>query len=117
MGMAAILVKGPGPFEQTFVHPSQGENLASIGPVLTTSTRTPTNIRTTETYLHYKLTNEPKGSCELKKKKKKKKQHAWSIHWLYRRSRNSAVKTLGVDVIATSLTTTTFKMGDVNATC
>ena len=37
MGMAAILVMWPGPFEQTFVPPSHGEsiwNLASIGPVV-----------------------------------------------------------------------------------
>ena len=37
MGMAAILVMWPGPFEQTFVPPSQGGsiwNLASIGPVV-----------------------------------------------------------------------------------
>ena len=37
MGMAAILVMWPGPFEQTFVPPSQESsiwNLASIGPVV-----------------------------------------------------------------------------------
>ena len=37
MGMAAILVMWPGPFEQDFVPPSQGGsiwNLASIGPVV-----------------------------------------------------------------------------------
>ena len=37
MGMAAILVMWPGPFEQTFVPPSQGVsiwNLSSIGPVV-----------------------------------------------------------------------------------
>ena len=37
MGMAAILVMWPGPFEQTFVPPSQGDsiwNLASISPVV-----------------------------------------------------------------------------------
>ena len=37
MGMAAILVMWQGPFEQTFVDPSQGGstwNLASIGPVV-----------------------------------------------------------------------------------
>ena len=36
MGMAAILVMWPGPFEQIFVLPSHGDsiwNLASIGPV------------------------------------------------------------------------------------
>ena len=37
MGMAAILVMWPGPFEQLFVPPPQGGstwNLASIGPVI-----------------------------------------------------------------------------------
>ena len=37
IGMAAILVMWPGPFEQTFVYPSpEGStwNLASIGPVV-----------------------------------------------------------------------------------
>ena len=37
MGMAAILVMWPGPFEQTFVPPSHVDsiwNLASIGPVV-----------------------------------------------------------------------------------
>ena len=37
MGMAAILVMWPGPFEQTFLPPSHGDaiwNLASIGPVV-----------------------------------------------------------------------------------
>ena len=37
MGMAAILVKWPGPFEQAFVTPSQGGytwDLASIGQVV-----------------------------------------------------------------------------------
>ena len=37
MGMAAILVMWPGPFEQAFVPPSQGGsawNLASIGLVV-----------------------------------------------------------------------------------
>ena len=45
-------------------------------------------------------------------------QHVLSIHWLYRMSRNSVDKTLGVDVIATSHTTShttsTFDMADVN---
>ena len=37
MGMVAILVMWPGPFEKTFVPPSHGDsiwNLASIGPVV-----------------------------------------------------------------------------------
>ena len=36
MGMVAILVMWPGPFEETFIPPSHGGsiwNLASIGPV------------------------------------------------------------------------------------
>ena len=37
-----------------------------------------------------------------------------SIHWLYRRSRNSVVKSLAVDVIAMSHTTSSFIMADVN---
>ena len=37
-----------------------------------------------------------------------------SIHWLYRKSRNSVVKTFGVDVIVTSHTTSTCNMADVN---
>ena len=36
------------------------------------------------------------------------------MHWLYRKSRNSVVKTLGIDVIATSHTTSTFNMVDDN---
>ena len=67
-GMAAILVMWPGPFEQTFVPPSQGDsiwNLASIGPVVSEEKmfkecgrRTDTQ-QTTEAYLSYKLTREP----------------------------------------------------------
>ena len=56
MGMAAILVMWPGPFEQTFVPPSQEGamwNLASIGPVVSeemfenvdTSTYTHTDVK------------------------------------------------------------------------
>ena len=70
MGMAAILVIWPKPFEQTFVPPSQGGstwNLASIGPVVSEKKfETHTHTRTTEAYLSYKLTTEPKGSGELK---------------------------------------------------
>ena len=72
MDMAAILVMWPGPFEQTFVHPSYGDsiwNLALIGPVVSEEKmfkecRRQTNWQTdgrwtTEAYLSYKLTNEP----------------------------------------------------------
>ena len=61
MGMAAILVMWPGPFEQTFVHPSQGGsiwNLASIGPVVSDEKmfeNVDTYTWTTEAYLYYKL--------------------------------------------------------------
>ena len=66
MGMAAILVMWPGPFEQIFVPPSHGDsiwNLASIGPVVLEKKMfkewTTDDRRTTEAYLSYKLTNEP----------------------------------------------------------
>ena len=51
-----------------------------------------------------------------KKKKKTNSNTCSSIHWLYRRSCNSVVKTFGVEVIATSHTTSTFSMTDVNMT-
>ena len=70
MGMAAILVMWPGPFEQTFIPPSHGSstwNLASTDPVVSeemfenddTHTYICTYIRTTEAYLYYKFTSEP----------------------------------------------------------
>ena len=68
MGMAAILVMWPGPFEQTFVSPSHGDsiwNLASIGLVVSEEKmfkecgRQTDSQRTTEAYQSYKLTNEP----------------------------------------------------------
>ena len=72
MGMTAILVMWPRPFEPTFVPPSQGGsvwNLALIGPLVLEemfeNVDIYTHIRTTEAYLYYKLTNEPKGSGEL----------------------------------------------------
>ena len=67
MGMAAILVKWPGPFEQTIVPLSHGDsiwNLVSIGPVVSEEKmlkecgRQTDRQRTTETYLSYKLNNE-----------------------------------------------------------
>ena len=63
MGMAAILVMWPGPFEQTFVLPSYGDsiwNLASISPVVSEE-KMFKDRRMTEAYLSYKLTNEPSG--------------------------------------------------------
>ena len=67
MGMAAILVMWPGPFEWTFVPPSYGDsiwNLASIGPVVSEEKMFKecgwrTDDGRTEAYLSYKLTNEP----------------------------------------------------------
>ena len=81
MGMAAILVVWPWPFEQTFVPSSYWGstwNLASIRPAVSEekmfenvdNTYIHTYERTTEAYLYYKLTNEPKGSDELIKKNK-----------------------------------------------
>ena len=68
MGMAAILVMWPGPFEQNFVPPSHGDatwNFASICPVVSDKKmffecgwRTGRR-RMTEAYLSYMLTNEP----------------------------------------------------------
>ena len=59
MGMAAILVTWPGPFEQTLVPPSTW-NLASIGPVVSEmfeNVDIHTYPRITEAYLYYKLTS------------------------------------------------------------
>ena len=76
MGIAAIFVMWPGPFEQTFVPLSQGGsiwNLASIGTMVSEEKmfiwkywHIHTYIRTTETCLYFKLTYEPGGSGELK---------------------------------------------------
>ena len=79
MGMAAILFMWHEPFEQHFVPPFQGGSiwkLASIGHVVleekmfenVDTTYTYTHIWTTEAYLYYKLTYEPKSSGELKHK-------------------------------------------------
>ena len=71
MGMAVILVKWPGPFEQIFVPPSHRDsiwNLASICPVVSEEkmfkecgwqTDWWTDKQMTEAYLSYKLTSEP----------------------------------------------------------
>ena len=79
IGMVAILVRWPGPFEHTFLPPSQGGsiwNLASIGPVVLEKMFEKvdnTHIRTTEAYLDpisssLSLKAHPEGSGELKKK-------------------------------------------------
>ena len=73
MCMAAILVMWPRPREQIFVPPSHWGsiwNLALIGPVVLGKKIFENGGRRTdnEPWLYYKLTNEPKGSGELKKK-------------------------------------------------
>ena len=70
MSMAAILVMWPETIEQTFVPRSQGGSMWNLAHTYTpthtpTHTHTHTHTRTTEVYLYYKLTNEPKGSGEL----------------------------------------------------
>ena len=66
MGIAAILVMRPEPFEQTFIPPSHGDsiwNLASMGPVVSEKMFKECGQQTDrwmmEAYLSYKLTNEP----------------------------------------------------------
>ena len=73
MGMTAILVMWPGPFEQTFVPPSHGDsiwNLASTGPVVSEKKMFKECEQWQQTdngaYLYYKLTYEPTGSGDLK---------------------------------------------------
>ena len=76
MGVAAILVMWPSSHEQTFVPPSHWGliwNLALIGPavlekkIFENGGRTTDGHRTDDgSWLRYKLTNEPKGSGELK---------------------------------------------------
>ena len=81
MGMAAILVMWPGPFEQTFVPPSHRSskwNLTLIGPVVSEekmfkecgqrNTDDDDGRWTTEAYLSYKLTKWAFGSGELIKR-------------------------------------------------
>ena len=83
IGMAAILVMWPGPFEQTFVPLSQGDsiwNLTLIGQAVSEEKmfksvddrrQTTDDGRTTEAYLSFKLTF---GSRELRKREIRKKQ-------------------------------------------
>ena len=65
MGMVAILVMWPWPFEQTFVPPSHGGaiwNLTLIGPVVSEEKmfkECGQGTTTTEAHLSYKLTSEP----------------------------------------------------------
>ena len=75
MGMVAILVMWPRCREQTFVPPTHGGstwNLASIGPWVLEKKIFENGGRTTDGraddggWLYFKLTNEPKGSDELK---------------------------------------------------
>ena len=61
MGMAAILIMWPGPFEQTFVPPSYRSsiwNLTLLGPVVYEEKMFTEcgRRRTAEVYLSYKLT-------------------------------------------------------------
>ena len=54
MGMVAILVMWPGPFEKTFVSPSQGGfiwNLASISPVVSEE-KMFENVNNIHTYIY-----------------------------------------------------------------
>ena len=63
MGMVAILVKWPGPFEQTFIPPSHGSsiwNLTLIGQTVSEEMFKEWGRQTTtKAYLYYKLTSEP----------------------------------------------------------
>ena len=63
-------------------------------------------ISADKSYLTYPYPNRGMHKNEL--------PHVLSIHWLYKRSHNSVAKTLEVDVIATSHTTSSFKMAPVN---
>ena len=75
MGMAAILVMWPGPFEQPFVPPSHGDsvwNLASIGPVVSEEKMFKEcgridDGRTTEADISYKLTNTERNPYKINK--------------------------------------------------
>ena len=72
MGVVAIFVMWPRPHEQTFVPPSHWGsiwNLTLTGQVVLEKKNTENGGRLTDdgAWLYYKLTNEPKGSGELKK--------------------------------------------------
>ena len=62
MGMAAISVMWPGPFEQTFVpscYRGAIRNLTLIGLVVSEEMFKEFGGQMTEAYLYYKLTSEP----------------------------------------------------------
>ena len=79
MGMAAILAMWPGPFEQTFVPPSQADTIWNLAPIdrVVSDEKMFENVDIHTyiyTYIHtddrglpisYKLTTEPKGSGEF----------------------------------------------------
>ena len=72
MGVAAILGMWPRPHDQTYVPPSHWGsiwNLALIGQAILEKKFFENGGRRTDDvpWLYYKLTNEPKGSGELKK--------------------------------------------------
>ena len=71
MGVVAILVMWPRPREQTFFPPSHWGsiwNLASIGPAVLEKKIFENGGRMDDgPWLYYELTNEPKGSSELKR--------------------------------------------------
>ena len=81
MGVAAILIMWTRSREQTFVPPTHGGftwNLALIGQEVLEKKffenggRTDDRRKDDGPWLYYKLTNEPKGSGELKREKKRK---------------------------------------------
>ena len=80
MGMAAILVMWSRPCKQTFIpQPYWGSiwNLALTGPAILEKIfekcgRTDNGQMVNRPWLYYKLTNEPKGSGELKIRERQK---------------------------------------------
>ena len=69
MGVAAILIMWPRPREQTFVPPTHGGstwNLALIVQVVLEKIFEKCRRTDDGPWFYYKLTNEPKGSGELK---------------------------------------------------
>ena len=71
MGMAAILVMWPGPFEQIFIPPSHGDSIWNLAPIGLDVSEEKTfkedgQTSATEAYLSYKLSNEPLAQVSLK---------------------------------------------------